>query len=192
MKTLFYPAPPGNQASIGLLFLRVAMGIVFILHGWPKIQNAFSWMGTDSGVPGIFQAAAAVAEFGGGIALALGLLTRFSALSIAGVMVGALALVHIPHGDPFVGKPGAPSSEPATVYLVCALLFVLVGPGRFSLDALLFGQCCGQRRSEHEVSYESGESRVRFDEHRPSRGREGADLYREAREVPTVGMGPGG
>jgi putative oxidoreductase len=139
MRCCCYPAPPGDQTSAGLLALRVVMGVAFVLHGWPKIQNPTAWMGTESGVPGVFQAAAAVAEFGGGVALALGLLTRFAALGIAAVMVGALALVHIPHGDPFVGKPGAPSSEPATVYLACAMLFLLAGPGRFSLDAALFG-----------------------------------------------------
>ena len=35
-------------------------------------------------------------------------------------MIGALVLVHLPHGDAFVGKPGAPSGEPALIYLACA------------------------------------------------------------------------
>jgi putative oxidoreductase len=48
-------------------------------------------------------------------------------------------MVHLPHGDPFVGKPGQASFEPAAGYLACAILFLLLGPGRFSLDALLFG-----------------------------------------------------
>jgi putative oxidoreductase len=139
MRCCCYPAPPGDQASTGLLALRVVMGAAFVLHGWPKIQNPTGWMGTESGVPGVFQAVAAAAEFGGGIALALGLLSRFAALGIAAVMVGALALVHIPKGDPYVGKPGQPSSELATVYLACSILFLLVGPGRFSIDAAIFG-----------------------------------------------------
>jgi hypothetical protein len=36
-------------------------------------------------------------------------------------------------------KPGGPSFEPAAFYLACAVLFLLAGPGRFSLDAMLFG-----------------------------------------------------
>jgi len=140
MRCPYYPAPPGDQASVGLFALRVMMGTAFVLHGWPKIQNPTGWMGTESGVPGAFQAVAAAAEFGGGIALALGVLTRFAALGVAAVMVGALAMVHIPRGDPFVAKPGSPSAEPAAVYLACATLFLLAGPGRFSLDACLFGR----------------------------------------------------
>jgi putative oxidoreductase len=138
MRRWFYPGDLGGCVSAGLLVLRSVMGAAFILHGWPKVQNPLGWMGPDS-VPGAVQALAAVAEFGGGIALIPGALTRLAALGIGGVMVGALALVHIPQGDPFVGKPGAPSSELAVVYLACAVLLLLAGPGRHSIDAGLFG-----------------------------------------------------
>ena len=139
MRRWLYPGPADVRTSAGLLVLRVVVGTAFIFHGLPKVQNPLGWMGPD-GPPGVLQALAAVSEFGGGIALILGLLTRLGALGIAAVMVGALALGHIPHGDPFVGKPGQPSAEPATVYLACAVLFLLAGPGRFSLDDRLFGR----------------------------------------------------
>jgi putative oxidoreductase len=126
--------------SAGLVPLRLAMGLAYVFHGLPKVQNAFGWMGSESPVPGFLQALAAVAEFGGGFALLLGLLTRVAALGILAVMVTALGMVHLPRGDPFVGKPGQSSAEPATVYLCCAVLFLVVGPGRYSLDALLFGR----------------------------------------------------
>jgi putative oxidoreductase len=89
--------------------------------------------------PGFMQALAAICEVGGGVLLALGLFTRVAALAIAAVMVGALALVHIPKGDPFV-SPGGPSCEPASVYLVVMLLIAAVGAGAYSLDAMLFGR----------------------------------------------------
>jgi putative oxidoreductase len=114
------------------------MGVAFVLHGWSKIQNPWGWMGPEATMPGVLQALAALSEFGGGIALILGLLTRFASLGIAGVMAVALATVHLPMGHPFVGKPGGPSFELPAVYLACAVLFLLLGPGRASLDALLF------------------------------------------------------
>jgi putative oxidoreductase len=114
------------------------MGAAFILHGWPKIQNPMGWMGAEATVPAFFQMLAAVAEFGGGMALIVGLLTRLASLGIMANMIVAIGMVHLPHGDPFVGKPGGHSYELAAVYLACAILFVLLGPGRYSLDALLF------------------------------------------------------
>ena len=78
-------------------------------------------------------------EFFGGILLALGLFSRVASLALASVMVGALALVHIPAGHPFVAS-GGPSSELAAIYLAFTLLLTATGPGAYSLDALLFGR----------------------------------------------------
>ncbi len=113
------------------------MGVAFALHGWGKIQHAFDWMGPQASVPVVLQAAAALAEFGGGIALVFGLVTRLAALGIGSVMVGALSLVHIPRGDSFVSVGGLSFELPA-VYLACAVMFLLLGPGRLSADACLF------------------------------------------------------
>lgn len=137
MRHLFYCDSAGPVGSVGLLLLRLVMGAAFLFHGWPKIHNPLGWMGPDSPVPAVFQALAALAELGGGMALIVGLLTRLASLGIATNMVVALAMVHLPNGDPFV-NPGGRSFEPAAVYLACAILFMIFGPGRASLDALLF------------------------------------------------------
>src|SRR5436853_7804081 len=101
MNPLVAPAPAW-ATSTGLLLVRLVVGAAFIMHGLPKIQNPFGWMGEmGSSVPGILQATAAVIEFGGGILLALGLVTRVASLLLAAQMVAALAMVHIPQGDPF-------------------------------------------------------------------------------------------
>jgi putative oxidoreductase len=139
MRHLFYCDTVGWLGSVGLLLLRFVMGAAFLFHGWPKIQNPFGWMGPEAAMPGILLALAALAEFGGGIALILGLLTRLASIGIASVMVVAISMVHVPQGDPFVGQ-GGPSYELAAVYLACTILFLLLGPGRFSLDALFFGR----------------------------------------------------
>lgn len=119
--------------SLGLLGFRVVMGVAFVFHGLPKAQNAFTWMG--DALPGFMQAFAAYSEVLGGLALALGFLTPLAALMLIGTMIGALALVHIPAGDPFVASgPGQGSWELAIVYLTGALLFLLNSPGKFSVD----------------------------------------------------------
>lgn len=100
--------------------LRLVMGTAFIMHGWLKIQNPLGWMGPEATVPAILQALASLAEFGGGIGLVAGLLTRIASLGIGTVMVTALMIVHLPQGQPFVSK-GGPSHELPAVYLACAV-----------------------------------------------------------------------
>jgi putative oxidoreductase len=131
----------GWLGSAGLLLLRLAVGVAFLFHGWPKIHHPLDWMDLmgPSHVPAVLQGLAALAEFGGGMALIVGLLTRLASLGIATNMIVALAMVHLPNHHPFVSSSqGGPSFELAAVYLACAVLFLILGPGRFSLDALLF------------------------------------------------------
>jgi putative oxidoreductase len=140
MNCLTAPAPAW-ATSTGLLLVRLALGAAFILHGWPKVQNPTGWMNAlgMGGTPGVLQAAAAFIEFGGGILLLVGLLTRIAALLLAAQMVAALALVHVPHGDPFVAS-GRPSAELAVVYLAVMLAVTALGAGAYSLDAVLFAR----------------------------------------------------
>ena len=95
-------------------------------------------MGPEAGTPGILQAAAAAAEFLGGLAWILGALTPLASLGLACTMAVAVHMHAIVRGDPFVGHEG--SYEPALLYLVIAVLLILTGPGRWSVDALLFGR----------------------------------------------------
>ena len=136
-----YPNFIAGRGAAALLLVRLVMGAAFILHGWPKMQKPTRWMnemGLKRPAPAFLQALAALAEVGGGLALILGLLTPLAAIGIVCQMLAALFLVHLPNGDPFVAHD-KPHYEPALVYLVMALLLIAVGPGRWSLDALLFG-----------------------------------------------------
>ena len=138
----FFPTFISGWGAATLLVVRVVMGVAFILHGWPKIQNPMGWMNAmgGEGVPSFIQALAALAEFGGGIALVLGLLTPLAALGIVCQMLGALFMVHFPMGHPFVAATGGPSYELPLVYLALGILLLVMGPGRWSFDALLFGR----------------------------------------------------
>jgi putative oxidoreductase len=143
----FYPFFISGSGGFGLFLLRLVMGAAFILHGWPKIQNPFNWM-EDLGlghIPSFLQAIAAFTEFAGGIALILGLLTPIAAFLLFCQMIGALTLVHFPQGDPFVRVDGS-SYELPLLYLVLALLLMLLGPGKLSLDALWVKHPARQRR----------------------------------------------
>ena len=138
MKNFFAVRPWSTDVTQVLFVVRVITGIAFILHGWGKIQNPFGWM-PGSSIPGIFQALAAVAEFGGGIALILGLFSRLASLGLLVTMLVAVYKHAIDFGHPFVAQGGGPSYEPATVYFLIFLLFVIMGPGRWSLDYKIFG-----------------------------------------------------
>ena len=100
-----WPPYVGGSGAVGLLVLRLVAGTAMMLHGWPKIQHATSWMGPGAPVPGALQALAALAEFGGGLCWVLGILTPVASLLILGMVAVAIATVHLPHGDPFVALP---------------------------------------------------------------------------------------
>jgi putative oxidoreductase len=115
------------------------VGAAFVLHGLPKMQHPTSWMNSmDTVPPGFLQATAALIEVVGGVLLIGGLFHRVATVLLACQMIAALALVHIPHGDPFVAV-GRPSAELACAYLAVSLLLTATGPGEWSFDAILFG-----------------------------------------------------
>lgn len=136
IKKILRPRPETRLASLGLVLLRIVAGAAFVLHGLPKIQNPFEWL-PHSTMPSLLIALAAASEFFGGICWILGLFTPLFSFLIACTMGVALSS-HLSHGDSFVSHGGG-SYELAALYLSIALVFLWVGPGRFSLDAVLFG-----------------------------------------------------
>jgi putative oxidoreductase len=145
-----YPEFLGGPRAVALLFLRLVAGTAFVIHGWPKIQHATSWIpaSPEGSVPGWLQFLAALSEFGGGIAWILGALTPLASLGIFCTMAFATFMVHIRMGHPFVADPTThgPSYELALGYLAVAWVLLLVGPGKLSVDALLFGKTSAEKR----------------------------------------------
>lgn len=130
---------PRLQVAARIL-LRLAFGFLFLAHGWQKFFQytiegttaAFGQMGVPAA--GLIAPVAATLEIVGGAAIILGLLTRVFAGLLGLQMVAALFMVHAPAGV-FVENGGF---ELVLALAAGALALFLVGPGRISLDALIF------------------------------------------------------
>jgi putative oxidoreductase len=133
-RRLFAWPVSGQAVDLGLLLVRIIVGVAFIIHGWPKIQHPFSWSDNILAAPAVFQFLAAIAEFVGGIAILVGLATRLFAFLLFCDMFTAIAFVQIPHGARFVASHGGHSYELEAMYWITALLLFLAGPGRFAID----------------------------------------------------------
>jgi putative oxidoreductase len=138
------PLAPKSQtgaSSFGLLLLRLAVGIALCRHGWPKVEHLTDWMQTFSmpnPAPPYLQVLAAISEFAGGIALAAGLLTPLAALGIACTM-GYAIYFHFTSGHPHIaGAGGGPSYEQALAYFTAAVCVLFCGPGKASIDGMMF------------------------------------------------------
>ena len=86
---------------LGLLVLRLALGAVMIAHGYQKIFGGmpqFMQMLQHMGIPAWMAYLTVAAEFGGGILLVAGFLTRLAALAIFIDMVVAIIKVHLHNG----------------------------------------------------------------------------------------------
>lgn len=140
--TKFFKTPAHSTfGSVALLLLRLVVGIAFLYHGWGKIQSPFSWMPPEAPIPGFLQFLAAISEFGGGLALILGLLTPLAMVGLTITMAVATMMHAFVMKDPFVNTTGQGGSfEPALGYLVIAILVLAMGPGKFSADNKIFGQ----------------------------------------------------
>ena len=118
-----------KRLSTSLLILRVVFGVAMAIHGWPKFQNLTTWMGPDAPVPAVLQALAAIAEFLGGIAIALGALTPIAAFGNACTLLVAAAVTSaLPNTcEPFVGAVRSVEGEHAAVAARAMMPVILSG-----------------------------------------------------------------
>ncbi|QGQ45144.1 DoxX family protein [Metabacillus sediminilitoris] len=130
--------------SIGLLLIRLVIGVLFIGHGAQKLFGWFggyglkgtgNWMDSLGLKPGVTMALlAGLTELIGGILFTLGLLTPLAGMMIAATMVIAIVKVHRPNGL-WSTQNGC---EYNLTLLAVAIGIALIGPGQYALDAFLF------------------------------------------------------
>jgi len=126
--------PRGDQ--LGIALLRIMVGAVFVAHGAQKLfvigVGGVSHMLHGLGIPMAYPMAIVVTlvEFGGGIALILGVATRYAAALLVINMAVAVFKVHL-HNGFFLNKGGF---EYALTLLVANLALLLAGPGSPSLQ----------------------------------------------------------
>ncbi|WP_088013972.1 DoxX family protein [Gottfriedia acidiceleris] len=130
--------------NIGLLIIRLVIGLLFVGHGAQKLFGWFGghglkgtggWFDSIGMKPGVMIALfAGLAELIGGILFTLGLLTPLAGIMIAGTMVMAIIKVHAPNGL-WATTNGY---EYNLTLLSVAIGIALIGPGKYALDAILF------------------------------------------------------
>jgi putative oxidoreductase len=128
----------GQYADVGPLVLRVVVGIIFVVHGWMKVGMGVAGTAgflASLGIPlaSVFAVLLIIGEVAGGVALILGVATRFWAA--VGVIISLVALftVHLSKG--FLISNGGYEF----ILLIGAVMvsLLVMGAGKYSVDAKL-------------------------------------------------------
>lgn len=129
----------GDLVDWGLLALRVAVGAIFIVHGWPKLTQA-RMMGTgmaqmSSMSPTVMTGwmfVQGVVEVGGGVLLIAGLWTQVVAAAFAVIMLGAIGLKNSMMKTGFMAQQST-GWEFDFILFFASLLLLLAGPGSIAI-----------------------------------------------------------
>ncbi|HEY5627202.1 MAG TPA: DoxX family protein [Nitrospira sp.] len=143
MKALFQT----DERWTGLI-LRLTLGLVMFPHGAQKLlgwYGGFGFEGTmgfftqQMGMPWLIAFLVILGESFGSVALLLGLVTRVTAASLAVIMLGAVTMVHLPHGFfmNWFGKQQGEGFEYHLLVIGMALALIVTGAGRWSADQII-------------------------------------------------------
>jgi putative oxidoreductase len=127
--------------DLGLLILRLVVGALFVGHGTQKLFGWFRGRGPEETGAMLRKLGyrphrelailAGLTESGAGLLLMVGFLTPLAAAGIIGVMVNAIAAVHLKNG--LWNQNGG--IELHLTYIAVALTLAFVGPGSYSVDS---------------------------------------------------------
>jgi putative oxidoreductase len=129
-------------ADLGLLVLRLAVGVVFVAHGWGDASqeggagtNVENYRGAGIPVPELSAWFGAYMQLIGGLVVLSGALTRLMSAGFIVVMTGALVFVH--RGESLVMGQDGSGSGFAFIMLAASVALLGTGAGRFSVDRVL-------------------------------------------------------
>lgn len=141
-------------ASFLLLAIRVFFGVLLIYAGLGKFAEARTvaeyFASINIPLPSISVYVVAIIEVLAGAALVVGFATRFAALLLIIIMVGAFATAHIAIFSGFWADPSVILTEKAFSFLLGALVILCFGPGVISLDYLIERFICKNKCCNHE------------------------------------------
>jgi len=129
-----------RELDLELLIMRLACSLPFIYHGSAILFGAFGGPGPHNfaafmHAPLLVGYLVGLAQFAGGIAILTGALLRVGTVCVMIVMLGAIFMVHLPHGYD-IGHGGM---EYALTELLLSFGLLLAGPGKYSLSGILPG-----------------------------------------------------
>jgi len=130
---------------LALLILRVALGLIFLYHGYPKLMHPSEGMRAffvSHGFPGYFLSVSGILECFGALLLFVGLFTRPAALLLTIEISIAIWKVHSVHGIMSVKDYEFPLAVAAGCFVLAT-----IGAGLVSVDHLLFGEGGKVRRA---------------------------------------------
>jgi len=143
MKQILNPHTTNTIKDFSILFIRIAVGLLLLAHGYPKLQALLSGepvqfasiMGMSATVS---LTLAMLAEFLCVLLVMVGSFTRMAALFI---VLEMLVIVFYVHGDDPITKRELP-----ILYLVTYIYILFMGPGKHSIDFILHRKFYGRRR----------------------------------------------
>lgn len=123
-----------QNPDLGILLIRIVIGLAFIHAGWLKINNLDMVVGFfgSMGIPAFLAYLVSFCEFVGGILIIVGVFTQYVAVILGIIMIVATFMVHVPKG---YGLANGGYEYTLALLLSCVAVLVL-GSGKYAVSKM--------------------------------------------------------